>query len=206
MIAFFTKILGRSWLGRVYRVDKPFFFIVALFFAATIGFNLLKLQTTPFFVWHMYSEKMPETAIYPYLEITYNHGHVLNLRHTWNEPEKTYLYSPLALYVNDSAGASTDPFKNYLETVWLKKHPRFAGLTHGLTITQAGLDNYPAWLRSYLSTVTGTPIDEITVLQKRASFGPSGAPVEVTSDTVLHFIDGRRPARPAHFPHMICNP
>jgi hypothetical protein len=185
MIAFFTKILGRSWLGRVYKVDKPLFLVLALFFAATIGFNVLKLQTTPFFVWHMYSAKMPETATYPYFQITYNHGRVVNLQHTWNEPQKSYLYMPLSRYVYDKAGADTDPFRLYLET-WLKKHPRFAGLTRDLTITQHELDSYPAWLRSYLSTVTGGPIDEVTVLQKKVSFDASGAPVEVSSDTVLH--------------------
>jgi len=196
MMAFFTKILGRSWLGRVYKVDKPLFFILVLFFSGTIGFNLLKLQTTPFFLWGMYSLKMPETATYPYFQITYNHGRVLNLRHTWNEPQKTYLYGPLGRYVYDKGDASADPFTIYMETVWRKKHPRFAGLTQGLTMTQNELDRYPSWLRSYVSTVTGVAVDEVTVLQKRVSFDASGAPVEVSSDTVLHFIDGRRPAHP----------
>ena len=194
MAAFFTKILGRSWLGRVYKVDKPLFFILALFFSATIGFNLLKLQTTPFFLWGMYSLKVPESATYPYLQVTYDHGQVLNLRHTWNEPQKTYLYGPLGRYVYDKADASADPFTIYMET-WRKKHPRFAGLAQGLTMTQNDLDRYPAWLRSYVSTVTGTSVGEITVLQKRVSFGASGAPVEVSSDTVLH-IDRRRPSHP----------
>jgi hypothetical protein len=110
----------------------------------------------------------------------------MNLRHTWDEPQKSYLYVPLTRYVNDRAGASTDAFRIYLETVWRVKHPRFAGLTRDLTITQADLDLYPCWLRSYLSTVTGIPIDEVTVVQKRARFDAAGAPVEVSSDTVLH--------------------
>src|SRR5581483_1773420 len=103
MIAFFTKILGRSWLGRVYKFNKLLFFILPIFFVGTIAANLLRLQLTPLFIWDMYSAKMPETDTYPFFEIRYNGNKLINLRHTWNEPQKTYLYAPLALYAADKA-------------------------------------------------------------------------------------------------------
>ena len=186
MIAFFTKILGRSWLVRVYKVDKLLFFILTLFFAGTLAANLLRLQVTPFFVWDMYSWKIPEVNAYPYYEIHYNHDQLINLRHTWNEPQKTYLYAPLNLYAADKADPAMDRFRRYLEDIWLKKHPRFARLTGGLTITGAEVDAYPMWFKGYLSTVTGRKINDVTVLKKMIHFDDAGTPVELSSDTVLH--------------------
>ena len=186
MIAFFTKILGRSWLGRVYKVNKGLFWILTLFFAGTIVCNLLKIQITPFFVWGMYSRKVPEVPSYPYYEITYNNGKVINLRHTWNEPQKTYLYWPLTHYAADKGDPSSDYFTVYLEKTWLKKHPRFEWLTRGLTITRTDLDNYPGWLKTYLSTITGETITEVTAYKKLVRFDADGNAIEIASDTILH--------------------
>jgi hypothetical protein len=191
MIAFFGKILGRSWLRRVYKVNKPLFFIVSIFFAATIASNIIRLQTTPFFVWDMYSRKIPETDAYPYYEIRYNDNRLINLRHTWNEPEKTFLYGPINLYIADKNDPGSDNFHQYLNNTWRRKHPGFAWLTGNLTLTRAELDAFPAWLKKYVSTVTGQHVDSLVVLKKMMHFDALGEPVVRSSDTVLHI-----PAKP----------
>jgi hypothetical protein len=84
------------------------------------------------------------------------------------------------------AHGAVDPFKTYLESHWLKKHARFAGLTTGLYVTPADLGQYPAWLIKYLSSVTGNPVNNICVLKKQVRFGDTGVPTEVSSDTVLY--------------------
>jgi hypothetical protein len=186
MLTSFRKVLAGSWLGRVYRADKILFTLLSLFFMLSIVSNLIRLQTTPFFIWHMYSMKIPETDVYTYYQIDYNNGKVINLRHTWNEPEKTFLYAPLNVYLWDMAHDTVDPFRTYLESHWLKKHARFAGLTAGLYITSAELSQYPAWLVRYLSSVTGAPVNKVCVLKKQVRFDDTGAPTEVSSDTVLY--------------------
>jgi hypothetical protein len=186
MLTSFRKIIAGSWLGRVYRVDKMLFTFLLLFFMLSTVSNLIKLQTTPFFIWSMYSMKIPETDMYTYYRINYNNGNVINLRHTWNEPQKTYLYTPLQAYLWDMAHDSVDPFRTYLESHWLKKHARFAGLTTGLYVTAAELDQYPAWLVRYMSSVTGSSVHKVWVLKKQVQFTDTGAPKEVSSDTVLY--------------------
>jgi len=186
MLTSFRKILAGSWLGRVYRADKTLFTLLLLFFILSTVSNLIKLQTTPFFIWSMYSTKLPQTDVYTYYRINYNDGNVINLRHTWNEPEKTLLYAPLNVYLWDMAHGAVDPFRTYLESHWLKKHARFAGLTTGLYVTPAELDQYPAWLVKYLSSVTGAPVNKVCVLKKKVRFGENGVPAEVSSDTVLY--------------------
>jgi hypothetical protein len=179
-------MLAGSWLGRVYKADKILFTILLLFFMLSTVSNLIKLQTTPFFIWNMYSMKLPETDVYTYYQISCNNGNVINLRHTWNEPEKTCLYAPLNLYLWDMAHGAVDPFRNYLESHWLKKHARFAGLTTGLYVTPKELDQYPVWLVKYLSSVTGAPVNKVCVLKKKMRFGENGVPAELSSDTVLY--------------------
>jgi hypothetical protein len=186
MIAFFMKILDRSWLARVYKVNRLLFFIVTLFFAGTICANLIRLQATPFFVWDMYSGKIPEVNAYPYLEIRYNHNQVINIRHTWNEPLKTYLYDPLRFYAAGRARLVPTRLQSYLENGWPKRYPWFAWLDKGVTITRSKLDAYPAWLNQYLSTVTGQDIYEVTALKKMVKFNAAGMPVVISSDTILH--------------------
>jgi hypothetical protein len=186
MIAFFTKFLGRSWLGRVYKVHKGLFLILGLFFAGTVVCNLLKIQITPFFGWGVYSRAAPEKKAYSYFQITYDHGKVINLRHTWNEPQKNYLFFPLAHYVADKNDPSADPFTIYLKNTWLKKHPRFESWTRGIMITRSNLDDYPGWLQTYLSTVTGQPVTEVTVYKKMVRFDADGNAIEIASDTVMH--------------------
>lgn len=186
MIAFFTKILDRSWLARVYKVNKLLFFVVTLFFAGTICANIIRHQATPFFVWDMYARKIPEVSAYPYFEIRFNNDQVINLRHTWNEPQKTYLYDPLRLYAAGRTHLIPSHLQLYLENGWLKRHPRFAWLDRGLTVTRSDLDAYPAWLKQYLSTVTGQDIYEVTVLKKMVKFNGGGMPILLSSDTILH--------------------
>ncbi len=114
MLTSFRKIIAGSWLGRVYTADKFLFVLLSLFFMLSTVANVIKLQTSPFFIWQMYSTKIPETGLYSYYQIHYNNGNVVNLRHTWNEPEKTYLYSPLQAYLWDLAHDSVDPFWVYI--------------------------------------------------------------------------------------------
>src|SRR5689334_19100198 len=116
-----SRILARSWLGRVYKADKWLFVLLTLFFFFTLFANFIKLQTTPFFIWGMYSQKMPERSVYSYLEVHYNDDKVLNLRHSWNEPAKNYLFMPLGYYIETKDSNYRDPFRSYLESHWLKK-------------------------------------------------------------------------------------
>jgi hypothetical protein len=186
MFSFLKKITANSWLGRVYRADRVLFIVLSLFFTLTIVSNLIKLQTSPFFIWDMYSREIEPAKAYPYYQIRYNGTRVFNLRHTWNEPEKAAIFNPLDYYLLLRARGSEDPFRVYLESHWLKKHPAFTGLTAHLYLATADLDKYPAWFKHYLSLQAGEPVSEICVLKKAVTFEKSGSPREIASDTVLY--------------------
>jgi hypothetical protein len=185
MLILFKKIASASWLGRVYKTDKVLFAILGSFALLTIGFNLTRLQTTPFFLWNMYSGPLPATDTNVYYQIWYNKDHLINLRHTFNEPEKTYLYIPLNEYVAARSNGGVDPSRSYLVD-WAGRHRRFSGLTAGLCNTPADLDQFPTWLGNYISGVTGETVRSVCVLRKKVRFDGTGMPVELSSDTVLY--------------------
>jgi|SRR5579872_2912795 len=182
----YRKILASSWLGRLYRTDKVVFAICGLFFSASIFSNLIRLQSTPFFVWSMYSLPVQPQESYSYYRIIYNDGHVINLRHTWNEPEKTYLLKPLNCYaVWMQTHGAADPALKYLDD-WSRRHPRFAGLATTLSNTAAAREQFPAWLERYISGITGEPVYSLCVLKKQVHFDAADDLREFASDTVLY--------------------
>lgn len=174
-----------TYFGRLFKADKLLFSIIFLFFLFSILSNLIRLQTTPFFIWDMYSKEIPSQPYYSFLEIKYNDTSVINFRHTWNEPAKTMLYDPLKTYFSIKANHSISPEETYFREHWLKKHPAFANSLDGLYITRAELDEFPFWLKRYLSGKMGTPVGNISVIARKLQFGNDGDLKLIGSDTIL---------------------
>jgi hypothetical protein len=182
----FKNIIARTYFWRLFKTDKLSFWVIFLFFFFTILSNLIRLQTTPFFIWGMYSEKIPPEKEYTMYEIYYNDGRLIKYDHTWNEPAKTMLNSPLKTYLNARANHSVSMEEIYFQSYWLKKHPAFTNMMESLYITRQELDEYPNWLKRYVSVQAGTPVGNVYVVAKRLQFEQSGGVRLIASDTVLY--------------------
>jgi len=180
------RILAHSWLGRVYKADKWLFVLLSLFFFFTLFANFIRLQATPFFIWAMYSQKLPEKTDYSYLEVHYNGNKLLNIQHSWNEPAKNYLYLPLGYYIEIKDSNYVDPFRNYLESHWLKKHPAFTGIAPYLYPDRRTIDKFPGWYKRYLSLQVNEPVNNILVLKRHVQFHPDGASQVIATDSLLY--------------------
>jgi hypothetical protein len=178
-------IIAGTYFGRLFRADKFIFLAIFLFFAGSVLASLMRLQTTPFFIWDMYSRRVDTAKTYRLLEIGYNDNKRVNLRHSWNEPEKTILTMPLRNYLEIRGNHSVDPFGVYLQSYWLKKHPAFAGVAGQLYNTPAELDEFPGWYKRWLSAAVGEPVEKVVVLEKRLAFSEDGGLREISSDTAL---------------------
>jgi hypothetical protein len=184
-VAAIKDILSGTWLGKVYLADKLLFGFVFLFFWLSLFSNLIRLQTSPFFIWSMYSMEIHQKEYYHFCEIRYNDNQLVNLRHSWNEPEKTFLTVPLDDYLSIRARDSQDPFEVYLRSHWLKKHPGFTNLIAPLYMTTTQLDQFPAWYKRWLTRLAGEPVSNIYVIDKKLQFKKDGGLIEIASDTVL---------------------
>ncbi len=116
-------MLSGTYGGQLLKKDKRLFFAVALFFILSIAANfILRLETTPFLVWDMYSHPFPRQSVYTINEIRYD-GRLLNIREaTWEEHSgKCFLFTtPLSYAISpyNRTNAGKDPFAEYMKDHW----------------------------------------------------------------------------------------
>jgi hypothetical protein len=181
-----NKILANTYFGRLFRLDKPLFFAIFLFFLFSILANLvIKLETSPFFIWNMYSLRILPEKYYTLYEIRYNDSLEMRFEHTWNEPGKTMLTVPLRTYFSIRFNHSVSPEETYLRSHWLVKHPAFAETVKGLYITPAELDEFPNWFKRYVERQAGEPVRSLYVIAKKMRFDTNGDLRLLAADTVL---------------------
>jgi hypothetical protein len=180
------KIIANTYFGRLFRLDKTLFLLIFLFFLFSVLANLvIKLETSPFFIWNMYSLKELPRDEYSLYEIRYNDSLELRFRHTWNEPGKTMLNMPLRTYFEILANHSISPEETYLRSHWLVKHPAFTSAIRGLYTTPQELNAFRAWFKSYVEEQAGRPVRNVYVIEKKMRFDSNGDLAILAADTVL---------------------
>jgi hypothetical protein len=159
--------------------------VAFLFIAFSLLANLIQLETSPFFVWNMYSERYYPQSEYSIYEVWYNDNKLLNIKHTWQSPEQVFLTEPLYNYLYAIKHGMQDPARNYLENYWAVKHPGFKSMVKHLYNTASDYEAFPAWYKRYLSVITNDSIKNICVLQKKLKFGQDGQVTCLSADTAL---------------------
>lgn len=177
--------LKRYYFVRLFLKDKFLFAIIGLFFSAIVISNLIKLETTPFFVWSMYSQKAQASDTFTLLDIRYGGNRVLNIPHTWDQPQNMLLHDPLSLYIARRVKAVPTPQLDYLGDHWMRKHPQFRSFLPQLIPTETDFDAFPTWYRSYLAEITGGPVGTISVVEKKVRLTPEGYIKGLSVDTIL---------------------
>jgi hypothetical protein len=185
------QTITRSYFYRLYQTNKFLFVFISLFFLLSIFSNIIKLQTTPFFVWNMYAFPIQEKKIYEVYEIRYNQNKIFNLPHTWQEPAKNLFSFPLYFYINSRKDPAN--FRAYMDSVWLPKHAYWRELVSKLYVRDDEIREFPSWYRRYLAVWTGEPIDSLMVLNRKVSFNNDGTVRLMRTDTALkiNYADGR---------------
>ena len=182
---FLRNIFKNTYFKKLYQKDKFLFGFVLLFSLASIFANLIRLETSPFFVWRLYSERYYPREEYSIYEIRFDDNNLLNTKHTWNSPQQAYLTGPLYYYLSVKAKDGIDPWQNYLENYWSAKHPAFRFLVHRLYNRPEQFEAFPAWYKKYLSQINKKEIKNIYVLKKKIRFESDGNVTEISSDTSL---------------------
>jgi hypothetical protein len=177
--------LQRYYFGRLFLKDKSLFAIIFLFFSATVISNLIKLETTPFFMWSMFSQKAQVRDTFTLLDIRYDGDRALNIPHTWDQPQNMLLHDPLSLYIARCVRIVPIAQLDYLGSHWMKKHPQFHSILPQLIPTKTAFDEFPTWYKNYLAEVTGAPSGSISVMEKKVRLTPEGFVNGLSADTVL---------------------
>ena len=133
-----------TYFGKLFQKDKFIFCIVFLFFLFSVLANVIKLETTPFFLWNLYAERYYPENDYTIHEIRYNNK-ILNFKHSWKQPQQILLMDPLLNYISVRHDHQRDHWRAYLEDHWMVKHPGFKSWIPKLSNQQAQYDAFPTW-------------------------------------------------------------
>jgi hypothetical protein len=182
----FKQSLAKTYLGRLASWDPFLCLLVLLFFVVSITSNLIKLETSPFFVWSVYSAKASADSTYSLIEVRYNNNKLLNYPHTWQESQKMMLFDPLSYYIQTCIeGDGRDRLGAYLENHWGQKHPAFRPIIPDLYNNAKKLEAFPDWYKSYLSAQTGEKIDSIFILKQTVRYTGTGHLELLRTDSLL---------------------
>jgi hypothetical protein len=147
------NILIKSYFGKLIRKDRLLFVIVLLFISLSVLSNIIRLETSPFFVWNMYAERYYPRQDYDLVEVRYNDNMLLSLKHTWMSPQQMFLTEPLFNYLHSRKIGGEDPARDYLENHWAMKHPAFKSWVRQLYISPREYQAFPSWYKAYLSSI-----------------------------------------------------
>ena len=173
---------------RLFRAHKGLGFFVLTFFGASICANLIfPTQITPVYNWNLYSNPLPDTPFYTFNTVTYNHGAVLKIQRTWNEPQKVLMFNTLNLYVATRVDGKQDYSQKHFEEFWLPQHqwfqnafPRFTNFP-----TQKEFETFPVWYKKYLARHVGKQIDRVQIVRKTVHFTKTGQ-LHIDSSHLIH--------------------
>ncbi|MGV3767581.1 MAG: hypothetical protein ACO1NW_15710 [Chitinophagaceae bacterium] len=172
------------YLKRLFRNSKAGFAAVVLFIAGSLFFNFKTAETTPFFVWSMYSIPV-KTDTFSTYRITLNEQ-VIYPEHAFRQPLKCMLFGPLQQYDKIMSNAGIDPDKAYYESTIVKRHRFFRQTLETATNKEAAISSFIPWLKKYLTEVTGENIRSLKLEKIETVFEQNGTPGVIATKTIYN--------------------
>ncbi len=160
--------MKKTYLSALYTYDKKVFSFVAVFATLTVFCNLMGKETTPFFVWGMYSEKFKPVKTYEIFRITINDSVLLDSYSGYSDNTRTFLNAPLAYY-REMKDYKIDPTISFLKNKLKTKYAWLSPFQKKL-FNSYNQQNFMNWYRCYLERVTGVPIHAIKIDVLRTQF------------------------------------
>lgn len=156
--------MKKTFLYRVWQHDRRLFFVLSGLGIATLFFNLLGTQLTPFFVWGMYSEKEQPVVQYEVLRTKVNDQLVINTSTGYPPGTRFYLGSPLSYYRRIKANGDIDPTITFLRSKTGAAYNDYIQPWEDRLVNPPyRLQAFPYWYVRYLQKATGLSIDNLKV-------------------------------------------
>lgn len=174
--------LRRTYFYQLYHYQKSLFWIVFFFAAGTLFCTFRGNQSTPFWVWGMYSAPVPAYDTGSVLLMFNQSGDLIPIYTTKGFKNRFYLHSPL-IYFHSAQQMGKDPRKAFFEA----KLPSF--YTSWIAPEEEKLftpdfTSYGKWLKNYLRQAGNTTIDSIYITNYHYSY--SAEKINITSIDTLY--------------------
>jgi len=101
------------FFSKLFQYNKWLCLAIAAFCALTVAGNLTKVETTPAFIWGMYSEKEKPAKDYQIFKIIVNDSITIDYTSDYAAATRFYLLSPLIYSWKMQQNSGRDPEENY---------------------------------------------------------------------------------------------
>lgn len=169
------------------KFPKLSYFFV-LFFVLNLFFIAIKLQVAPFFLYGMYSEKIPVTSEFKTVSILVNGRDLKEYGTSYREYE--FLSSALESYLNMKRNGGIDPVQSRVET-------RYGFLTHSAVYPlirdkifnpPGAEDRFEPWYRQRISRTLGVAVRTVTVEEHLYQYlSATNSATHLKTETVAQF-------------------
>lgn len=179
--------LEHTYLGKLWRQKRRLFWLMIFMIAGHLSPIYLNFQfLTPFYLWSMYTMPMPAVDTFQAFTIRYNEGGIIARPHTYRDLGKMMWMYTLPKYNAYLKTGDTLPCNTRSSNLLTGL---LGGLPHSqpIHVTNANLQDYPAWLKRYLEQEKGVSIYKLEVLDIKLVYGKDGRPYPVGRQNYLRY-------------------
>lgn len=177
--------MSNNYLSVLRKENKRLFVFILLFLAVSLITTVSRTEVTPFYTWAMYSETTRGSDTVIIYSLEYNKGDKYNIPQIWNHHRRIMFNYSIAFYDYCLQHNHADPASVNFRKLLLKANIRDDTLLYRLYSGPAALDQYPAWLKRYISANLGMPVDGIRVYKIWTRILPGGRVGEINRTLLL---------------------
>jgi hypothetical protein len=155
---------------KVFKHNKFLFILFLGFTLGSLFFNYKTVETTPFFVWGMYSAKETVPQSHKIIVVKYNNSKMLCMPHTYQEPMSMMVYFTLNYYTDILQNNNKDYLQRNLESNYYIKYPFIKKFGAKLYTNPNEVANYLPWLKKYIASIVNEPVTNFDVYQCQVKY------------------------------------
>ena len=171
----------QSFLYRVYKIDKPFFYFFLIFLIVQFFLTLLRLELTPFFHFGMYSTMHPANQHYTVYSIRVDTTPVRSL--DFYDYQREMVYGTISTYDELKENKFHDPLDKFITKALRGNN---ANIARSLLLNTVQMDSpYQKWLFRYMADMRMVHTPVITVSKLSVRYLPNGTLSPIDSPVTL---------------------
>jgi len=165
-----------TFFSRLYRYNRILFWCTGIFCILTILINLTKAETTPFFIWGMYSEKEKAVNSYEILEVVVNDSLLVDYSSSFTDANRFYLLSPLSYSVQIESNQGVDPEESFIQRKLGKYFSFFEPYKKDIFNDSLDLPAFQNWYKRYLEGTIHVKVNKLQVTILELIYNNEGIP------------------------------
>ena len=165
-----------TYFSQLFKYNKCLCFLISSFCALTVIVNFLKTETTPLFVWGMYSEKEKSRGGYDIFNIIVNDSIPIDYSSTFTDANRFFLLSPLTYYSQIYRNGGKDPLEDFLKSKTGKYFGVFNHFGGSIYNDSCRQMDFKKWYIDYLEGTINLKVNKLELYMLHLNYDANGHP------------------------------